>query len=341
MTGIRMGERGRDRSLALFFAVSPFLCMLLSLALGQYDISVREVCRILVGQFFPIERDWSPIAEGLLIHVRMPRILGAMIIGAGLASSGAAFQGLFRNPLASPYTLGVSNGAGFGASLAILFAAGTHFVFLTALLFGLAAVALTFALSAGAKNSTITLVLGGVIVGAFFAALISLLKYVADPLEKLPTIVFWLMGSLATVKGTLLLFALPLYLSGMVVLLLYRWRLNLLAMGDEEAASFGVNVRRERFVVILCCTLITATAVSVAGIIGWVGLVIPHLGRILVGPDFRKLMPACASLGASYLLIIDDICRTIITAEIPLGVVTALIGTPIFAYFMLRQRVNW
>lgn len=336
-----IGARGRNARLVLFFAVSPFFCMVFSMTLGQYHIPARDVCRILVGQLLPIEHDWSSVAEGLLIYVRMPRILGAMLIGAGLASSGAAFQGLFRNPLASPYTLGVSNGAGFGASLAILFASTAHAVFLTALFFGLAAVALAFALSAGSKNSTIVLVLSGVIVGAFFAALVSLLKYVADPLEKLPTIVFWLMGSLATVKGSLLLSALPLYLPGIVVLLLYRWRLNLLTLGDEEAASFGVNVRRDRLVVILCCTLITASAVGVAGIVGWVGLVIPHLGRILVGPDFRKLLPVCISLGASYLLLIDDLCRSAFSAEIPLGVVTALIGTPIFAYFMLRQRVNW
>lgn len=332
---------GRNLPLGLLLAVTPFLCLFFSLVLGQYEIPVKDVGRILLARFFTLEPDWSPVAETLLLHVRIPRALGAMLIGAGLASSGAAFQGLFRNPLASPYTLGVSNGAGFGAAFAILLAGGVHSIFLTALSFGLAAVALTFVLCMGSKNSTVTLVLGGVIVGAFFAALISLLKYVADPLEKLPSIVFWLMGSLATLKGSLLLAALPPYLSGMAVLLLYRWRLNLLALGDDEAASFGINVRRDRMIVILCCTLVTAAAVSIAGIIGWVGLVIPHLGRILVGPDFRRLLPACISLGASYLLLIDDVCRATITTEIPLGVVTALIGTPIFAYFMIRRKVNW
>lgn len=325
----------------LFFAAAPFICILVSLTIGQYQISTKDVFRILIGRMLGLEPDWPALTENLLLNVRLPRIIASALIGASLSVSGAAFQGIFRNPLASPYTLGVSNGAGFGAAMAVMFFNGSWSVQILATAGGVLAVILAFLLSGKAKYSAIALVLAGIIIGAFFSALISLVKFIADPYEKLPAIVFWLMGSLAAINRDRLFFAIPLFLAGMAVLLAYRWKLNILSMGDEEASSFGVDVRSERAVVIFCCTILTAASVGISGIIGWVGLVIPHLGRIIVGPDFRKLLPVCISLGASYLLVIDNLCRALTSSEIPLGVITAIVGTPIFAYFMMREKMSW
>ncbi len=337
----RRNGGGLNRLLPLFFIFLPFVCLGWSLGVGQYPLSLERICRILAGQMLPLTPDWNELEANLLLYVRLPRVLAAMLVGAALAMSGAAFQGLFRNPLASPYTLGVSNGAGFGAALGIVVSTNVLVIYIGAFACSLLAVALTFIIGGRGKGPAVSLVLGGIVVGAFFAALISLLKYVADPFEKLPAIVFWLMGSLAAVKGPLLAMSVPLFAAGVGLLFLYRWRLNLLCMGDDEAAAFGVEVRRDRIVVVFCCTLITAASVSLCGIVGWVGLVIPHFARMLVGPDFRKLLPACFSLGASYLVLMDNLCRTLTQAEIPLGVVTALVGTPVFAWFMLRRRTGW
>jgi iron complex transport system permease protein len=332
---------GRQVLVWLFFAAAPIACILISLAIGQYQISTKDIFRILIGRALGMEADWPALTETLLINVRLPRIMASVLIGASLSASGAAFQAIFRNPLASPYTLGVSNGAGFGAAMAVMFFGSSWSIQILATVGGIVSVVMAFILSGRARYSTIALVLAGIIVGAFFSALISMVKFIADPYEKLPAIVFWLMGSLATVNLGRLLFAAPLFLAGMAVLLAYRWKLNVLSMGDEEAGSFGVDVARERVVVIFCCTILTAAAVSISGIIGWVGLVIPHLGRAIVGPDLRKLLPACISLGASYLLVIDDLCRALTSVEIPLGVVTAIVGAPIFGYFMMREKMGW
>ena len=319
----------------------PIICFILSLTLGKYHIEMRQTVLILFNEFVPVKQTWSDLAASMILNIRLPRAIAAMLVGAALSVSGAVFQGIFRNPLASPYTLGVSNGAGFGAALAIVATTNYFFIQSSAIIFSLIAVGLTFLLSSKAKNSTITLVLSGVVVGSLFSALISLIKFVADPFEKLPTIVFWLMGSLSAVKLDSLLMAMPFFIIPMIILFCYRWRLNVLGLGDEEARSYGVAVGRDRAIIIICCSILAAAAVSISGIVGWVGLVIPHLGRILVGPDYRKLLPVCICLGATYLLIIDDLCRILIEVEIPLGVVTAIFGTPIFAYFMLKEKVDW
>lgn len=338
------GGKGRGwggAARAILFAALPVICVLASLAIGQYSISIGDIFHILISRARGVPSGAPAIAENLLINVRLPRIMAAVFAGAALAASGAAFQSIFRNPLASPYTLGVSNGAGFGAALAIMLSGGAFAAQASAILFGLVSVVMAFALSGGARRSAIALVLAGIIIGAFFSALLSLIKFMADPYEKLPAIVFWLMGSLAAVSARSLLFSLPLFVTGMAVLALYRWKLNVLSMGDDEARSFGVDAGRDRAVVIICCTMLTSAAVSISGIIGWIGIVIPHLGRAIVGPDLRKLLPVCVSLGASYLLLIDDLCRALTKTEIPLGVVTALVGAPIFACFILRRGANW
>lgn len=319
----------------------PIIVFMISISLGQYQISLKNVGSILLSQFIPIETEWEPIEEKLVMLIRLPRIVAAMMVGASLAMSGAAFQGLFRNPLADAYTLGVSNGAGFGAALGILLINKPVAIQLMAQLFSLIAVALTFLIRGRTNRSSVSFVLGGVIVGSFFSALVSLIKYVADTEEQLPAIVYWLMGSLASVNRTSLLWTLPMFIVSFILLYAYRWRLNLMSMGDDEAKSFGIDIQRDRIMVILLSTLMTSCAVSISGIIGWVGLVIPHLGRSLVGPDYRKLLPVCLSLGAAYMLVIDSICRLFTEIEIPLGIVTALVGTPIFVYFMKRDKVNW
>ena len=324
------------------FILLPILCILVSLTLGAFRVSVGHVFSILWGQLIGgIPEGITSLETSIVCDVRLPRILGAVLAGCGLSMAGGVFQALFGNPLADPYTLGVSNGAGFGAALAIVLSLSPLLIQVSALVFGLVSVGLTFLLAGRKRRAPVTMILSGMLVSAFFASLVSLLKFTADPQEKLPQIVYWLMGSLAGLRYTRLLVILPGFLAASVVLFLYRWRINILSMGNREAKSMGLNVRRDRTVVILAATLLTALVVSISGIIGWVGIVIPHLARMIVGPDFRKLLPVSASLGTCYLLVIDDLCRTLTAQEIPIGVITGIIGIPIFLYFILREKVSW
>ncbi|MBS6559754.1 MAG: iron ABC transporter permease [Clostridiales bacterium] len=333
------GNKKRGRM--IFFLLLPIILFLISLGIGSYPISPFDVVTILFKGITGNEFLKDPMAFHLLFTVRLPRIISAVLIGAGLSVSGAVFQGLFKNPLADPYTLGVSNGAGFGAGLAIVLSLSTLQIQLVATIFGLFAVLLTFLLSIHSKHSTVSLVLSGMLVGSLFSSLISLIKFTADPFEKLPEIVFWLMGSLVSINYEKILRILPAYVLCMLFLFLIRWRLNVLSLGSEEAQSFGIPVKRDRTLAILACSIITALVVSISGIIGWVGIVIPHLARMIVGADFRKLLPASASLGICYLLLIDDLCRTLTATEIPIGVITGIIGVPLFAYFIYRKKVHW
>jgi iron complex transport system permease protein len=265
-----------------------------------------------------------------------------MFVGASLSISGAAYQGMFRNPLVSPDILGVSAAAGFGAALAILLSGNSVAIQVSAFAFGILGVILTYLISRVYKTTPILmLVLSGVVVSAFFGALISVTKFVADPYQKLPAITFWLMGSLGTASLRDVVAMLPSIFLGTVGLMLVRWRINILSMGDEEARSLGVNTERLKIIIIFCATLLTAAAVCVSGIIGWVGLIIPHVGRMLVGPDHRWLLPASIALGAAYVLLMDDLARTVTSAEIPLGILTAIIGAPFFAYLLRRSKGGW
>jgi iron complex transport system permease protein len=322
-----------------------------SLFLGRYPIDPITATTIVIAAitewlpFSPVEitHTWPGVMDTVIMKIRLPRICAAMLVGAGLAVSGASFQGLFRNPLVSPSILGVAAGAGFGAALGILLTNSTAVVQILAFLFGIIAVAATYMLSRVYKTTTTTLVLvlSGIIVGAFFTALISLAKYVADPDEELPAIVFWLMGSLADVGTDDLFWVAATIIVGSIALLLIRWRINILAMGDDEAKSLGVNTTMMTGVIITAATLITAAAVCIAGLVGWVGLVVPHIARMIVGPDYKKILPASILIGAAYLLAVDDIARTLTTAEIPLGILTALIGAPVFAYLLRFRKVGW
>lgn len=307
---------------------------------GRYIISPYEVSGILLDGLLGEAGDG--MAYSVVWNLRLPRTLLNCFVGAGLAVAGAAFQGIFRNPLVSPDVLGVSSGAAFGAALGILLSGMNHLATVMALLFGIASVFMTYTLSKlRGESSTLSLVLSGMIISAVFSALISLIKYVADPYDKLPAITYWLMGSFASASySNLQMAGIPIFL-GTVVLLLLRWRINILSLGDEDAYSLGVNPVKTRRVIIIMATLITASCVTVTGVIGWVGLVIPHICRMLIGVDHMKLLPVSCVVGAAFMIIVDLIARTVTAAEIPIGILTALVGAPFFALLFKRAKGDW
>lgn len=281
--------------------------------------------------------------DTVLLEIRLPRILAAALAGAALAAAGAAYQGLFRNPLVSPDILGVSTGAGLGAVVGIFLSLPVAAIQLFAFAGGLATVALVYAISAAVRGRepTLVLVLAGVVVGSLAGAAISLLKVLSDPYDQLPAITFWLLGSLASIRKADVFAAMPLVLLGLVPLILMRWRINVLSLGDEEAKALGVEAGRLRLVVIAAATLVTSSVVAISGVIGWVGLVIPHIARMLVGPDFSRLLPASMLLGAGYLVLVDTLARSIARVETPLGILTAMIGAPFFLWLLARGRDGW
>jgi iron complex transport system permease protein len=322
--------------------VLPFLLLFGSLFIGRLDVGPGDVLRILAAQLVPLARSWPESVEIIVMQIRLPRALMAMCVGAGLSISGAAFQGMFRNPLVSPDVLGVSAASGFGAALAILLSRSPLELQLLAFAFGLAGVVLTYLLARVYQTTPVLmLVLSGVVVAAFFSALLSGIKFVADPENKLPAITYWLLGSFNAATLRSVAIVLPAIAAGTTGLLLVSWKLNLLSMGDEEARALGVRTERLKAAVVVCTTLITATAVSTCGVIGWVGLVMPHVARTIVGPDHRSLLPAALSVGASYLLVIDSVARTAAAVEIPIGILTAIVGAPYFAYLLRRTSGTW
>lgn len=325
-------------------ALFPLVLFVVSLFLGRYSLSPSEVAAILGQRLFnlPIATTWTDSAEKVVISVRLPRAIMAAFVGAGLSMSGAAFQGMFQNPLVSPFILGVSAGASFGAALGLVLEWPALGIQGLAFVFGLLAVGITYFLSHIYKATPILmLVLSGMVVSAFFQAMLSLIKFVADDEEKLPAITFWLMGSLGSIGlNDLAVAAIPIILS-MTGLYLVRWKLNVLSMGDRESRALGVNNERIKILIIVCSTVITSTAVAFCGIIGWVGQVIPHFCRMIVGPDHKLLIPATMLVGAGYLTLIDNLCRLLTATEIPLGILTAVIGAPVFAYLLRKTKGGW
>jgi len=321
----------------------PAVLFFLTLFLGRYPITPEEVIRILLSPLFPgLAVKIPDIAQQLVLRIRLPRALGALLIGASFGGTGTAFQAIFKNPLVDSNILGVTSGAGFGAALALLLLQDMWWVQLFAFLFGLLAVALAFFGSRLYRSAPLlVLTLMGVLIGSLFGSLTALLKYLADPLDTLPAITFWLLGSLTTITWSSLTALTLITLLGLTFLFLIRWRLNVLSLGDEEAQALGVNPARMKLWIVLASTLMTAAAVSVSGVIGWVGLVIPHAGRLLVGPDHKRLLPAAVALGASFLLLIDNIARVLLPGEIPLGVLTGLVGVPILILLLRRGRMGW
>lgn len=313
-----------------------------SFLVGPYPVPPGTVLAVVLHRFGIGEAFWSDAVRMVVLDIRGPRIAGALLVGAALATSGAAFQNLFRNPLVSPGVLGVSAGAGFGAALGILLGVGGFMVQGLAFVFGLVATGCAVWLGRSLDRSALlTLVVAGLVVSAFFQALISLLKVMADPLNQLPSITFWLLGGLHRMNGDTLLSALlPILLPGALLYAL-RWQINTLAAGDDEARALGVDVTRLRWLLIVAATLMTAACVSISGIVGWVGLLIPHLVRMLVGPGFARVLPLSALLGAGFLLAVDNVARGAGGSEIPLGILTALIGAPLFAVVLARTRQAW
>lgn len=328
----------------LLYALLACLLLLVfvgGLGIGRFRVSPKEALRICASRVLPLEQTWSRQAENVVMKIRLPRVCGAALVGCALAVSGAAYQGVFRNPLVSPGLLGVSSGACVGAALAILLHLSTFWIQLSALGCGLLAVVLSMSIPAlFTEKSAPMLVLSGVIVSGFMSSILGLLKYAADPENELASIVYWTMGSLASVemrdvRGMGVGIA-----AAAMALVLVRWRINLLALGDTEARALGVNVRRLRGFVIFCATLATAGAVCMSGTIGWVGLVVPHLGRLVAGTDNKRLIPVCAFLGAAFAIAVDTCARSLTASEIPLSILTGMIGTPLFIWLLLVQRAR-
>ncbi len=322
-------------------ALALVAAMLIGSMVGPYPIPAGDV----IGALFARLRGetYSPHIDTILFQIRLPRVLAAALVGGALAAAGASYQTLFRNPLVSPDILGVSAGAGFGAVLGILLSLPVIAIQGLGFVTGLATVAIVYALARAlrSQNEVLVLVLAGIVVGALAGAGISLVKILADPYNQLPAITFWLLGSLSGIKVDDVWSVAPLVIVGLLPLALLRWRIGVLSLGDDEARALGVNVGFVRGVVISAATLITAAAVSVSGVVGWIGLMIPHMVRPLVGPRYDRVLPASILMGAAFLVLVDTLARSAARIEIPLGLLTALIGAPLFVWLLARGRRVW
>lgn len=337
ITSMRRARRSNlvIAALAVLLAAS----FLISLMLGRYPINPVEAAGMLAHLVVPFDPFWTSQQETLFFQVRLPRIALALLVGCSLAAAGAAYQGTFQNPLVSPDILGASQGAAFGAAVAILLGCTSLLISASAFFFSIAAVSLVLLIGSRARgNHLLIVVLAGVMASSLFSAGVSYTKLVADPSNELAAITYWLMGSLTGAKwGDMALAAAPIAV-GLAALFALRWRINVLTMGDDEASTMGVNARRVRLLVILAATLVTAASVSVSGMIGWVGLVIPHFSRMVIGCDYRRLLPASMLMGAAFLLGVDDLARLMTTSEIPIGILTAFVGAPFFLYLITRRK---
>lgn len=310
---------------------------LLSFVMGRYGVPLGQVVRILLSGVLPLEQTWTGNMAIAVLNVRLPRILLACLVGCGLSAAGTGYQTVFQNPMAAPDILGASSGACFGAALAILTGQGAVMITVFAFLASLLSVALVYLVGNHTRgNRVVNLLLAGIMVGSLFSACTSYIKLVADPTNQLPQITYWLMGSLSGTRMGTVRFAAVCMAVGLVPLLLLRWRMNLLTLSPDEARAMGVHTDRLRLAVILSSTVLTAAAVSVSGMIGWVGLVIPHLSRRIVGSDCRRLMPMSCLFGAAFLLLVDNMARCLTATEIPIGILTAFVGAPFFIYLMVR-----
>ena len=324
----------RYRILLPVLIIATVFLSLAALCMGQFSLSVSDVIRILGGR-------GKNIVNGAVVvwNVRVPRILMSLLCGAGLAVSGAAFQALFSNPLATADTLGCANGASFGAALGILLGFQVFGVQLSALLFGMLSVVLVFAVTKTKGNesrSMMMIILGGMVISSLFSSLVSLIKYVADPNDVLPVITFWLMGSFSNATMKSLIQGGGIIVVGTVILYLLRYRLNILSLSEEEAKSLGLDIRKIRFLVIVSSSMITASVVSMCGVIGWVGLLIPHIARMLFGNNNIRVIPACIVIGALFMVVVDTVARCAVASEIPVSILTSVIGAPVFL-LLLRK----
>lgn len=337
-SGVASGAR---RGVLCILLLSGILIALFlaSFVLGRYDVPLTQVVRILLSEFLPLKETWAPSMHAAVLNIRLPRIALACLVGCSLALAGTAYQSVFQNPMAAPDILGASSGACFGAALAILVGLSRSGITLMAFFFSLLTVALVYLIGMRTRGSrVVSILLAGVMVSSLFSAGTSYIKLVADPSNELPAITYWLMGSLSGTRLADVGFALMPMAIGAVPLLLLRWRINILTLGEEEAATLGVNTGALRLTVVLCATFLTAASVASSGMIGWVGLVIPHLSRKLVGNDCRVLLPTSMVMGAGFLLLVDNVSRNLLATEIPIGILTAFIGAPFFIYLMTRKE---
>lgn len=331
-------------NLFLFLLVVILLVLfIISFGWGRFSkLAIADIPKILINELFPVfEKTWTEVDRNVVVSIRFPRILAAVLVGASLAISGASYQALFSNPVASSDSLGVSSSAAFGAVLGFLLNLSMLSVKLLSFFVGCVSVFSVYYIASHMNNRrhlTVFLILIGMIVSSLFSALLSIMKYVADPIDQLPRITYWLMGSLSNVRSLDVPFCVVFFIIGVIPLILLRWRMNLLMLSDAEAKSIGENINALRLVTILCATLLTSSSVAMTGGISWIGLVIPHISRLLVGNDSRKLLPVSAVLGGIFLLAMDDLARTITVYELPISILTSLIGAPIFFVILLRRR---
>jgi len=331
-------------SLAVLGACAALVALIvIAFSVGRFPVTLGDLASLLWAHLTGAGHGLDPTVEAIVLKIRGPRVVAALLIGAALAAAGAAYQNMFRNPLVSPDILGVSAGAAVGAVLGIFLSLNVIAIQSLAFVFGLGAVGLVYVTANAVRghDPLLVLVLAGVVVGSLLGACVALMKYLADPYNQLPAITFWLLGSLASASPADVWSTLPLMLLGLAPMWLLRWRINLLSLDDEEARALGVETGRIRFAVIAAATLMTSASVAISGVIGWIGLVIPHFARLLVGPDFARLLPTSVLLGAAFLLGVDTLARTVARIEIPLGVLTAFVGTPLFLWQLATARRGW
>lgn len=333
----------RQALLLLAAAAGLIGIVTIAFSVGRYPVAFPDLLRVVWNWLGGASHGLDPTIETVVLQIRGPRVIAALLVGASLAAAGAAYQNLFRNPLVSPDILGVSAGAAVGAVLGIFLSLGIVAIQSMALAGGLAAVTMVYVVARAVRghDPLLVLVLAGVVLGSLLGAFVALMKYLADPYNQLPAITFWLLGSLAAVDPHDLWVAGPLMLAGLLPLWLLRWRINVLSLDDEEARALGVETRHIRLVVIAGATLMTSAAVAISGVIGWIGLVIPHFARLITGPDFSRLLPVSILLGAGFLVAVDTLARSIANIEVPLGVLTAFIGTPLFLWQLAMARRGW
>ena len=324
----------------IILGILPFLAALICLGIGRYSMSVSQTVTTLFSKFTNAKVDNT--AYTVIFNVRLPRIILAAVVGAGLSCAGAAFQGLFSNPLATPDTLGVASGASFGAVLAMLIGGNMIGIQGMALIFGLISCLITFLIGRSSRRGSIVMiVLAGLVVSSVFEALVSLMKYVADPQDELPVITYWLMGSMSRANYKNLVMGIPFIVIGIIIIFALRWRLNILSFNEDEARSLGVNVKILRAAFILASSMITASCVSMCGQVGWVGLLVPHISRMMRGNNNCKVIPVSISLGAFFMIVMDTFARSATASEIPISILTAIIGAPVFIVLLKKTGGSW
>lgn len=334
-----MTKTKRSWPVQIFLLACLLVCIVLAACVGKYPVSPGESLKIMLGALLRKPGSANEMTVNVVLGLRVPRILASVIVGGALSMSGAAYQGIFKNPLVSPDFLGVSSGACIGAAVAILLSLSATYISIFAFVFGIMAVLITVAIPAMMGNRTnVMLVLSGIIVGTAMSSILGFIKYIADPNTQLASITYWTMGSFSYITLADLFAVLPIIAIPGVILILMAWWIDVLSMGEDEARTLGARVGLIRSITIICATLLTAGSVCIAGTISWVGLIVPHFGRMAVGPSNRKLLPMCALLGGLFMLAVDTLTRTIGTTEMPVSILTGVLGAPIFCWLLFRQR---